>query len=437
MKTKKSFSLVEPKAKSLAVKGEKAAVNSWGKRWIAHICDACITLLLAMAMFSAIFAIAGPCGYNAVQEQYDQASQTKLDFLVDMGIMQSEDSGITDEDIFEDFIFSTLPGYEGDEAKDVLENYYLVKAKTLTQATGDDVFQPQYEIKSYDTLEEYYNQIIVPGINEATGHEMFLWQDDAIVLNDTEGSAGTSDNRSIREQLCLYMGLDPLTGEKLAHAQITDYNSNLYAAIYNCYMNLRQEAAGEAICSEAEWDNEVALSLSSVQASIIRSICLVVAWFVASALYYGICHAIFGYGRTVGKRILGYYVCDKNRVKARWYQILGRDAIVSIEDFWIIFFGFLMVFGIQGLNAPLFLYDGYKTFGAVWLVVISLLLYLLSSILAFILRTDMSSLHDLGSHTVCIKLEEAENIKDHLHVKPKKTNDIDIEELEKNLEVEE
>lgn len=411
-----------------AVKGEKPAQNSWVRRWFAHIADSFLTLLIGLFFFWVALEIAYPCGYSKIQEAYNQSSAAKLSFLADMGIMQPEGSGQTDGDMFRNFILHYV---NPEKAEDSLLVYYTEKAPELVTAKGDDVFKPSYNVVSCSDEKDYLDEILAPTINKRFNTDFFRWNGETIVINNDPGSAGTADNHSLKEQICMYLGIDPITGDSVRE-QTNDYNSNLYSTLSNCYLMLRQTAAAEAICSTAEWDNEIQLSLSSTQAAAVRCACIFVGWFVASFLYYGIGHLVFGYGRTIGKRILGYYVIDKNRVKARWWQLALRDLVTSLEDLWLLFFSLLMIFGSSVMAVPLFLI-GLTSVHAIWFILGSLLLYLLSSILAFILRSDMTSIHDLASHTVCVTLTESEDIKSHLKERKSQDKKDTLEELDSNL----
>ena len=411
-------------------KGEKPATDVWVRRWLAHLCDAVIVIILGMLLYAAALAIAGPCGYDALMKKYEDAQAWKIDFLTDVGIMvenEEGDSTLTDEEMFTRFIRAyvspeTLVQQHDDGSThyaDDLMEFYLNTVPALDIRLGDYVVPTDPK--------EYFEQILT-GINKAVNADVFKFDETNNLpeLND-EVDPDSGSTLSFYEQLVGYVGADENTPP-----DYSDSTRSFAQKVAQSYLNARMTAGQLALCDLTAYTNEIELTSVSNELGVIQTWCVIIGWLVALIGYRLICYAIFKYGRTISKRILGYYVVDSKRVKARAWQQAVRIAIEAVEQFWTIIFALLLSFSGTAFQAPLFSV-GSQQVTVFWFLLGSLAIYFISCFIALLRRNNMDSLHDLASHTVCIALEDSEMIESHLKGTEASNADDGDDDLEQNL----
>lgn len=411
--------------------GEKPATNVWGRRFLAHLCDVVIEIILGLCLYAACTAIANPLGYSDMSAEYQELFAGKIQFLIDAGIMRESEgldgdgnaSTMTDTEMAEDLVltyfdYDTLVTTEEDGTvvyNDLLMEFYCHKlGVTVTGVPGYEESLTAYE----------YFEILDEEVNDYAGVDIFVYDED-LGLPQLNGETVEGHTYSYRSLLFNYMGRNPDTGEEEATAVDTsEVASGVFSSLAQGYLNMRVDAATIAISSDERVSDEYELALISTDMVLVKAVCLAVGYMLAFIIYRGVCYPIFKYGRTVSKRILGYYVVDFKRSKAKWWQLVLRTAVEMIETYWVVLFGYLMIFGTDALTVPL-MKVGTAYVEGIWFILASLLIYLGSCICAFIARNNMSSLHDFASHTACIALEEGTFIKDHLQESRNVEKDLD------------
>lgn len=413
--------------------------TTWLKRWFAHLADFSLTIILNILIYIAIVSPIAKAitNYEGNSEEMKSAIKAKFEFLGSLGILEltTEKKDAVDtgygvqyknaDSMTKKFIQAYLKEDGlGDSKKwnDNAMNYYLNTSKTLTKQEESST------LKSFDTTKEYATYL-ESVFNNGT-YKIFTFDEKTQLpqLNDEPGSSKTPDNYSIKKQLRLYIGENYLLeGEK---ASQTDSNKAIYSSIKTSYNALVKTMVNEAISSAQEHENEKAIVNLNTKLSLTNSTSIVISFLLAFILYNTLFQCIFKYGRPIGKKILGFYVIDKENRKAQVWQHLVRTACLFFEQFWGIVFNAMMVFGLNTFNAPLFLFG--NTSISIYIVcILSFALFLISAILAFILRKDMTSLHDLFSHTKCVKFKSNVVLNEFFSQREEAT---DLNALEKNLE---
>lgn len=404
------------------------AQDAWGKRWMAHVLDLFSVVVMDFFIY---FLIAMPIvragtDFNELGTKYETAVDNKLSFLMDMDIMvenEDGDSTLTDEEMAEKFIGVYLSGNLGDSTQwnDPLMNYYLNKAATLTpydeSVDGyDPSYAPSTQPKSLD--QAGYNELILSSFNS----------DETIFVENENGDLEFEDDgseSSPRYLIATYTGI----GLKEGEAKVTtDDNSALFSTIEREYVALREQASLEALSSSQEMPNEIVLSSTYDKILRIRSYAILVSHIVSFVIVYQLPAFFFKYGRSVSKRIFGFYVISRNGKKAKPWQYIVRDLISFLEQFWSIAFSLLLIFGTTSFYIPFV--------GSVYylpVIIGSLLLFLASAICSFVSRKYMLSFHDYLSFTKCLKLRDKANIQDVLKIGENK-KDSDLDEVKANIE---
>ena len=414
-------------------KGEKPATDVWVRRWLAHLCDAVIVIILGMLMYAAALGIAGPCGYDAKMDEYHSAQAWKLDFLTDVGIMvenEEGDSTLSDDEMFTRFIRAYVSPetlvYQKDgqtHYTDDLMEFYLNTIETLDIDFGD------YDVPT--DSREYFDKILVPDINEAVNADVFVFNEETNLpeLNKSVDPENP-DVLPYYDQLVGYVGPDENTPPNFSEA-----TQSFAQRVAQAYLGARMTAGQLALCDVTAYANEVALTRISNDLGIIQTWCVIAGWLVALVGYRAVTFAVFRYGRTIGKRVLGYYVVDSKRRKAKVWQLAVRTAVEAVEQFWTIIFALLISFSGTAFQAPLFRVSG-QPVTVFWFLLGSLAIYFISCFVALLRRNNMDSLHDLASHTVCIALEDSEIIEKHLKENETRVKEGSAEDVARNLDPE-
>lgn len=399
-------------------RGEKPATDVWVRRFLAHVCDAVITIILGLLLYAACLAIAGPLGYDRAMQTYESYQQKKIDFLIEQGIMvegEKDSETLTDSQMFDDFLkayvsYDTL--VEEDKStphyRDTIFEFFANRIEDLDFSSIANPSERPEKLGS----KEYFN-LLDEYINKPVGSQIFVFDEEKQlpVLN----SESSSSARSFKDQLLLYIGVDPQTGETV-QAQSSTSSANLYKNVATGYLNLRKYAATIALSDRESLANELLLAQSSNHLAVTQTACVIVGWLLGFIIYRAICFPIFRYGRTIGKRVLGFYVVDRQRRKAKTLQLIARSAFEALEQFWTIIFGMVISFSAQALTAPIFIVNN-RPVSCLWFMVASLAIYFISAFVALLRRDNMDSLHDLISRTVVIALNDSELIERHLSLK--------------------
>lgn len=417
--------------------GERPATDSWGRRFLAHVCDVVIVIILGLIMYAILAAISKPLGYSRMSDEYNRLFDEKIQYLIDVGIMEEAEA------VGENGQINTFSDRE--MAKRLVEAYFGVD--TLVETDEKGVFK-RYK----DPLLEFYCNVLgnpdrdgvtvtgVPGYeNPYTTKEYFEILEEQVngyanaeifVFDETIGPLGldgqpvglpklndtTIEGRdySYRDLLFYYLGKNPDTGEEDETIKDTsDVNYGLFSSLAQGYLNMRMDASTIAVSSDERADAELRIIVVSTDMALTKAVCLAVGYMLGFIAYRGVCFPIFKHGRTVAKRVLGYYVVDSKRKKAKWYQLVGRSFVEMLEQYWVVVFGSFMILGTDAFRAPLMKIGATYVTGG-WFMLASILLYLASCICAFIVRDNMSSFHDLASHTACICLTDQTFINTHL-----------------------
>lgn len=393
-----SLDVLEAKKATTSPKGERPAQASWPKRWLAHLADVLIVAILGIVFYTAAVMpiIEATTDFNAQVSIYQNAQSAKIGFLQSMGIMKAKEGGNQSESDSDMFLAFATAYLNDQPQSDPMRIYYTQKAKDLTPynpETAKDQWDSRFETTS------------VPKALDDAGYNALLEKqfntDSQKVFED--GKLTDEDSHSARFLLATYTGIGLKPGEG---KEVFDENASFYAAMMSNYTTLRQSAAMEALSSLQEMPTEIALVTSYDRINRLRSLSAILSYvlaFVLGAFPY------FRYGRTIGKRVLGFYVIDRDDRKAAPWQLMARMIVHFFEYFWAIAFTLFFVFGLDALNAP---FIGSVTY---WIpLTVSLCLAILSGILSFAIKPDMLSLADVCSHTRVISLEPTAAIQDIL-----------------------
>lgn len=382
---------VKGRWKSTSPEGEIDPKRAWMKRGLAFLADLLILYLVSLTVYMAVtMPIAGASTpYQQKVKAYEEAVQKKLNFLSEQRISPRKEDGTTytDEEISKNAFSYYLDGSK----EDILRTYYVDKAPFLTPYQGSS---PGYETNASPrsmTREEYLS-FLSEEFNRAAGEKVFIG---GAFLD--EGEAYTP-----YEKLSQYLGVGLKPGQGKT---VNEANQALFLRLSSSYLSLRREAALEAISSAQEMPNEIALLQSYRYVNQTRSLAAVLSWAVAYLLTFPLPSLFFGWGRTVGKRILGFYVISSSEKKAKGWQMALRFLLTFFETFWGVSFLMFYIFGWNLFAVPFF-----SSTTLTVPVAISLVWMLSSASLAFVFHSTMSSLHDLASKTRVIQLDEGTSI---------------------------
>jgi len=422
--------------------------NVWIKRWYAHIIDLFLIIVLHMVLYAAcVFPIAKAItNYKSLENEIKTSINTKFKYLDSLYVIEETDdesiavntgynfqykNATAETDSFIDAYLlndnllnnsyvenSSINIKENHKYNDKVINYYLLTTQVLKSNNYIDANYSKITT-NITTIKDFFNYL--SSVFVTSDYEMFVYDEisNTISFNDNEGSAKTPDNYSIKKQLRLYMGAkDTKYLEDGKKASITNANKEIYNAIKDGYNSMIKTITEEIVTSSLEYDNEIKIiNLNKKMATIISS-SINIAFIISFIAYNTLIQCILKNGVTIGKKTFNFYVIDQSSFKkAKWWQLTIRSLVSFFGQLWSVIFMALIVYGSSITTAP-FLTIGNLTIKYLHIVGFSLIFFLISSILMFILRDKMLTLHDLCSHTKCIKLKEKLDL--NLLLSPKK-----------------
>lgn len=344
------------------------------RRLLAELADICLCGILSMLLF---FGFKPLYGYDGYASRYTENSETMMEVSKDSYLVavDEEGSNLSATQLRSNYITCLLSYYEdrsASTANDYLANYYCVYVPDDGVSTGPlmDFAAFNYEILGIGNEENEYGDLFAYQLDE-NGNEV----------------------KNVRGVLSLSAYEATLASQA---GGADDLSLSTYTRLQNFY-TAAHDAAWEGFITSEPYYSLLVEDLSLL--SSIRYVYL----FAALSSYVSSCLLVFLLvpmikltGTGIGKKVLRLSFSHQDGSRLKWYEILTRSLVETIEYMFLIpFSGFLSV-GISLFSLPMFNLFG-TDFTISVLVVAGLILTLVSTFMVFFTKKGQC-LHDLAGN---------------------------------------